>query len=190
MMERFCAKHLYSIDPELSNEVLDVIESYTDSLEYENSRLVSGINSDRRKSKNAWIDPNNWISAIAYNAIINANLQYFNYDIGNIWESVQVTVYNEDHSHYEWHCDNVDVREVQSIPTERKLSCSFLLSDPDDYDGGELQFNLSHNKFFKSVKPKRGIIYVFPSWIPHRVRPVTRGVRKSIVAWMSGPLFK
>ena len=79
---------------------------------------------------------------------------------------------------------------------KEKLSCSFMLSDPNDYEGGELQFVLHKGKsfdfkpYFKSYKPEQGSIVVFPSWLPHRVRPVKSGTRKSLVAWVHGPLFK
>ena len=62
------------------------------------------------------------------------------------------------------------------------------LSDPGSYEGGALQL-------FSSGKPatlekKRGLIYAFPSWAVHQVKPVTKGTRQSLVTWITGPEFK
>lgn len=66
----------------------------------------------------------------------------------------------------------------------RKLSFSVQLSHPDEYDGGELELNLAHSTV---VAPRtQGTLVVFPSFLVHRVAPVTRGVRRSLVSWASG----
>ena len=70
----------------------------------------------------------------------------------------------------------------------RKLSVSLLLSDPDDYDGGDLQFKFGEEE--QTAERERGMMTLFLSWSLHRVTPVTRGTRYSLVAWTSGPPFK
>ncbi|MDB2656544.1 2OG-Fe(II) oxygenase [Crocinitomicaceae bacterium] len=70
----------------------------------------------------------------------------------------------------------------------RKLSVTVQLSDPDEYEGGDLEFMINH----KTVKAprKKGTIVVFPSFIMHRVTPITKGTRQSIVGWVSGPPYR
>jgi PKHD-type hydroxylase len=90
---------------------------------------------------------------------------------------------SSDNGYYDWHMDAGIPRDG----IQRKLSISILLSDPSDFEGGELQFkNLEDYK----VLTKRGSIIVFPSFIEHRVTPVTKGVRYSAVTWASGPAFR
>ena len=77
---------------------------------------------------------------------------------------------------YDWHLDY-----GPGHAAFRKLSVSVQLSDPKDYEGGELEMWPS------TVAPRgQGALIVFPSFLPHRVRPVTRGVRYSLVAWAVG----
>jgi PKHD-type hydroxylase len=67
------------------------------------------------------------------------------------------------------------------------MSIVVVLSDPKEYSGGELEvMNIGHpGKTFAS-KMNKGDIIFFASWMPHRVRPVTKGVRRSLVAWVMG----
>jgi PKHD-type hydroxylase len=88
-----------------------------------------------------------------------------------------------DNGHYDWHIDCFPpVNGVQ-----RKLSISILLSDPSTFEGGELQFKGVEDQ---KVLTTQGSIIVFPSFIEHRVTPVTKGVRYSAVTWVNGPAFK
>jgi PKHD-type hydroxylase len=70
----------------------------------------------------------------------------------------------------------------------RKLSMVLQLSDPSEYDGGDLEFYVQSEPI--KAEKKKGIVYVFPSWVLHRVTPVTRGTRRSLVMWIAGPKFK
>ena len=63
---------------------------------------------------------------------------------------------------------------------------TLLLSNPSTFEGGELEF--MDDK--KSVKLKQGQAIFFASWLRHRVKPVTKGERKSLVMWFGGPPFK
>jgi PKHD-type hydroxylase len=147
-----------------------------------------------RSTSVAWIPWDEWIPGIMHNMMVSANKTYFGYDLEYFQSKIQSTIYyGETNDFYDWHCDNDDasmMKGTSNLPNlERKLSCSFLLSDPDEYDGGEFEINYGPN-FNQRVKPARGGCIVFPAWIPHRVLPVTRGRRISLVAWMMGPTFK
>lgn len=79
-----------------------------------------------------------------------------------------------------WHSD-VNKQHMQP----RQLSASIQLSTPSDYEGGELQF--SPSDILCNVPKTQGTIVLFPSWLTHRVTPVTAGLRWSLVVWAHGP---
>ena len=117
-------------------------------------------------------------------------------------ESCQFTKYQKG-QYYDWHCDSWDrpyIRENANDPSHgkiRKLSVTVTLSDPKDYKGGELEFDFRQNDpdkkrdvhKCKEILPK-GSLVVFPSFVWHRVCPVTRGERNSLVIWNLGYPFR
>jgi PKHD-type hydroxylase len=74
------------------------------------------------------------------------------------------------------------------IRVQRKLSISVQLSDPSQYDGCELQFQAGNA--IETAPRERGSVIAFPAYVLHRITPCTRGTRKAIVAWTTGPKFK
>ncbi len=101
------------------------------------------------------------------------------------WEPFQYTEYDESYKgHYEWHID-YGMKSPQQ-PLSRKLSFSLGISDKDDYEGGELLTKINAKE--SSIKLDRGEIVIFPSWMLHKVTPVTKGRRKVIVGWGMGPV--
>lgn len=121
-----------------------------------------------------------WVFAKLRDLTINAN-QSYRFDIHGFRERLQVAEYGVG-DHFDWHLD------LSGGPTStRKLSVSVFLSDAADYEGGDLEF------FRTPACPtdrKRGTAIIFPSYLPHRVTPVTRGKRISLVAWIAGPPFR
>mgnify|MGYP003653136035 CR=1 FL=1 len=111
------------------------------------------------------------------------NGNHFGFDGMTITEMAQYTEYPEG-GFYEWHVDN-DVNFVHEPPV-RKISMTCLLSPESEFEGGDLEL-ISENKF---VKLKQGQAIFFASFIRHRVTPVTRGNRKSLVMWFGGTPFK
>ena len=120
----------------------------------------------------------------------------FNWDYS---ESCQFTKYKPG-QYYDWHCDSWDGIYDQEGPTKgkvRKLSVTVSLSDEKDYDGGELEFDFRNHdpykkrnvQICKEILPK-GSLVVFPSFVWHRVKPVTKGVRYSLVVWNLGYPFQ
>ena len=120
-------------------------------------------------------------------------------------ESCQFTKYKLN-QYYDWHCDSWDKpydRKVQNPLYHdkiRKLSMTCQLTDGSEYSGGELEFDFrqyspqmrdeaQHLRKATEILPK-GSIIVFPSFIWHRVNPITRGVRYSLVLWHLGYPFK
>jgi PKHD-type hydroxylase len=115
-------------------------------------------------------------------------------------ESCQFTKYKLN-QHYDWHCDSWEAPYANKDNPDtfgkiRKLSVTCSLSAPEDYEGGELEFDFRNTDPDKQsvrkcaeIKP-RGSIVVFPSHVWHRVKPVTKGTRYSLVIWNLGYPFK
>jgi PKHD-type hydroxylase len=117
-------------------------------------------------------------------------------------ESCQFTKYAKG-QYYDWHCDSWDKPYVEEGPTKgkiRKLSMTCQLTEGSEYEGGELEFDFKnydphmrdeskHRIQCKEILPK-GSIIVFPSFVWHRVKPVTKGIRYSLVVWNLGYPFK
>ena len=111
------------------------------------------------------------------------NGNHFGFDGMTITEPAQYTEYPEG-GFYDWHIDN-DVN-MQHEPPVRKMSMTLLLSPESEFEGGDLELM----KESKIAKLKQGQAIFFASFIRHRVKPVTRGNRKSLVMWFGGTPFK
>jgi PKHD-type hydroxylase len=153
----------------------------------------------KRDSNIAWLnDP--WIYKEIHPYIREANkLAGWNFD-WDFSENCQFTKYKLN-QFYDWHCDSWE--QPYNIPDNldmhgkiRKLSVTCSLSDPKDYKGGELEFDFRNRAPDKPSLRKcteiksRGSIVVFPSHVWHRVKPVTKGTRYSLVMWNLGYPFK
>ena len=111
------------------------------------------------------------------------NGNHFGFDGMTINEMAQYTEYPEG-GFYEWHVDN-DVN-MQHEPPVRKISMTCLLSPESEFEGGDLELMAEG----KIAKMKQGHAVFFASFIRHRVKPVTRGRRQSLVMWFGGTPFK
>jgi PKHD-type hydroxylase len=140
----------------------------------------NGEVNNSRRTKVHWIPPTDELNSILMNAITEENELRYGFELSGTSEKVQYTVYtSEEQGHYDWHIDAMK-------PLKRKLSAVVQLSDPSEYEGGELQIQ---NGGIHIVEKKKGTCVVFPSWMSHRVTPVTKGVRRSLVVWVEGPPF-
>ena len=111
------------------------------------------------------------------------NGNHFGFDGMQITEMAQYTEYPEG-GFYDWHVDN-DVNCAHEPPV-RKISMTCLLSPESEFEGGDLELMAEG----KTTKIKQGHAIFFASFIRHRVTPVIRGNRKSLVMWFGGPPFK
>ncbi len=142
------------------------------------------LRDDLRKSELMWIKPgaNDWIYDRLSQACIQSNANKYKFDILGFQTELQLASY-EGHGFFEWHMDfgagNI---------SNRKLSITVQLSDPDEYEGGELQFMINQNII--TAPKEKGTAIIFPSFALHRVTPVTTGSRKSIVGWIGGPPYR
>lgn len=139
----------------------------------------------KRRTTISWLKTSEHVHQAYFMAIANdvlkVNADKWQFDLWGFIDSLQYTVYREG-DEFGWHVDC-----GPHLPP-RKLSVSVQLSDPADYEGGDLQLRVSEE--IETAPRERGTVIIFPSFIMHRVTPVTRGVRKALVAWVAGPAFK
>lgn len=142
-------------------------------------------NKKMRDSRVSWLTPSeelNWVYRRITDIITELNNRYFKFDLYGFIEGFQFTHYQEPDGKYKKHVDR-----GLNFHT-RKLSLSVQLSKPDSYKGGDL---LLYNEEKPIIAPKeQGKLILFPSFTMHEVKPVTKGERYSLVAWITGPQFK
>jgi len=113
----------------------------------------------------------------------NVNEEWYHFELDGS-DGYQYTEYKGNGGHYTWH---VDTSECDSGLGTRKLSAILMLSNPEEYDGGDLIVcPMGVNEV---VKLNRGDIALFPSYFLHKVEPTTGGLRRTIVNWNYGPEF-
>jgi PKHD-type hydroxylase len=177
-------------DAAIPHEVCDFI---VNSCDWENAKkgthfdIKTGeltTDSNYRDTEVVWSPQMSVVGCIAaqYIKASNENAGWnFKYDV---MEEIQLGRYGVG-GHYDWHKDIATPNLSSNY--QRKLSLSLLLNDPADYVGGAFKFK----DLQESQQPelKKGSIIVFPSFLEHRVEPVTEGKRFSAVTWVSGPAF-
>jgi len=143
------------------------------------------VNTSIRRSQVSWLSNTSdtqWIFEKLARIVAKINAQHFCFDLTGFGEQLQLTNYDEsENGMYGWHQD-------YGGGISRKLSVAVQLTDPSEYEGGNLQMLTSGSP--ENVRKQRGLIAIFPSYTLHQVTPVTQGSRQSLVAWVSGPAFK
>ena len=136
-----------------------------------------------RSSSIRWLS-DEWIKKMLWEYVKKANNNAFKVDVENHAE-IQFTEYTAEQSdQYDWHHD---VHWNGQTDFDRKISITLQLSDPKEYEGGDFEFDeINTNADFKT----KGTLLIFPSYLRHRVLPVTSGVRRSLVAWFWGTKWK
>lgn len=169
-----------------AREIKDIISIGEDYAQDDGTVNEGNVVSEIRKSKVAWINNNqrtSWLYDRMAHIARSLNGQFYDYDLFGFVEDFQYTVYGPEKDHYTWHMD-----KGRNSSSPRKLSLVLLLSDPSEYDGGDLEIWAGTQPTV--LEKKKGIVHAFPSFVMHRVTPVTRGIRRSLVVWISGPKFK
>lgn len=127
-----------------------------------------------------------WVYDRIQDFITLGNDRYFKFDIIG-FEPIQFVVYDTVGSHYELHIDSGN--EYRDSDLVRKLSFTIQLTDPDEYQGCDLEFFRSVDNYVAAAR-SRGSITVSSSFVPHRVTPLETGTRAAIVGWIYGPPFR
>jgi PKHD-type hydroxylase len=169
-------------DGEKEQGQIGTIEAEAETLLKFRSSRVSFINYSKEYS---------WLFNKFNKIIQNVNEEYYNFDL-NGYDFVQYSEYlANEKGHYDYHIDLM----MDMIPQKdydflyRKLSFSLCLNQQGaDYSGGDFKIKTGAEEV--SMKLNKGDMLVFPSFILHKVEPVTEGVRKSLVGWVTGPKFK
>ena len=135
-------------------------------------------------------DSNGWVFD-KFNSILSVlNDRYYNFDL-NGYDTFQFTEYEgSDQGTYDWHIDLIH-DTVNEKDLTRKLSCVLMLNEQDkDFTGGNFEICHGNNNLPSVLPMPKGRLIAFPSYIAHRVTPVTSGKRKTIVIWVTGPKFR
>ena len=179
-----------------SEEVDQIIRTASELPEAERaSTLGDETGGGTRSSMIKWLPRNqafDWLYERMISMSKEANQALWGFDLISSLEAIQYTeYYASENGHYDWHQD-IGAGE---LPSKRKISITIQLSDADEYDGGDLLIctgssgtgELDNNL----VMPRgKGVGVLFPSYMMHRVTPVTRGVRRSLVLWVGGAHYR
>ena len=178
-----------AISPERCKEI---VESAGDSFHAasiggkEDTKDVE-VDLEKRKTNIHWSDDQKLFNLGSEYALIANEKAGWNFEVSAL-ESFQIGQYPKG-GHYNWHVDGIGVKTIDAPNNKlmhgktRKISMVLWLND--DFEGGEFEF---HPSLLKDniIQPSIGTIVMFPSWLMHRVKPVTSGVRYSAVTWLVG----
>ena len=118
-----------------------------------------------------------------FNSVLKFNNENFKFDLYEFGGKIQYTEYDESYQgHYDWHLD------IGENNFTRKLTVVIQLSDSSEYEGGELQVHNGQTPY-RTCSKEKGSMIMFPSFLLHRVTPVTKGIRRCLVMWFTGPSF-
>lgn len=191
---QFGIPNLIAINDTFTTDQLDAIEQMCLSNVLDKATTIGQDDTQQsciRKSACKFYNVNSdtqWIFSRLNEVIEYANNSLFNFDL-NGYDTFQYTEYRLN-GEYNFHQDSSEFWNPSMNETEtRKLSLSLVLNTPKvDFEGGEFETRThSSDTVHESA---RGRIFMFPSYVVHRVSPVTRGIRKSLVVWVTGPKFR
>lgn len=152
----------------------------------ETHRLTNARWFDRLDSDISWV-----ITKIEH-AVRLANRNAFQFDI-NYFHEIRFSEYTgEQKGKYDWH---KDIAWVSKDISQRKLSIFIQLSEPQSYVGGDVEIDADAIGGSNQLPPaevlrKKGTVFIFPSFLNHRVTPVVQGTRYSLATWYEGPPFR
>ena len=174
-------------------ECNSIVDGITSQLNVNDGKLMGDTtNKSIRDSTVRWLlcqPENKWVFDKVDEMLTTANKEWFNFNLIG-YTGMQFTEYADSNQHYDWHTDRGS-NNLDSPKTEanlRKLSTSIMLCQQEyDFEGGDFQIDapLSPTTLYLD----KGDAVVFPSFVWHRVTPVSKGVRNSLVCWAIGPSF-
>jgi PKHD-type hydroxylase len=178
------------VDNVFTDDQLSLIDRFINQNSYKiKSASITGkvLDTSYRRTDLLWLDDLKGLDTIykTVDALIHSvNNGHYHWNLDYL-EVMQLGIYKaKDQGFYDMHTDS---RLSMGSGKSRKLSFSILFSDPGEFDGGDLIMH--HRVNGHTVKLQKNQAVFFPSFMPHSVTPVTRGVRKSVVGWVVGPDF-
>jgi PKHD-type hydroxylase len=173
-----------------NSEELDKVYKDVATLDFEQATTIDSKSNGKeiRSSSVKWI-PNtsqwSWLYFKLMDLAVQANNALWHFDLYSVQDLIQYTeYYATENGHYTWHQDF-----GPGNPSLRKISITVQLSGPDEYEGGDLEYWKGGNDIIKAPRDK-GLVFIFPSYMMHRVTPVTKGIRRSFVLWVGGEHYK
>lgn len=179
----------YWYQDSFTEEELLRIEQIQESISFENAKIATDTAclETKRKSTIKWLKKDSpdckWLYDKFISLVAEANDTMWKFELTEIMDDLQYTVYQDNGGHFDWHMDLGSGKY-----SKRKVSITMQLSDPEEYEGGDFEFMIGNETL--KLPRKKGCVIVFPSYFMHRVTPVTKGTRKSLVLWISGQPFK
>jgi len=180
----------------LSQEEVDKIIKLCSEIKEERASTIGSDDGDSiRTSMVKWIPQTSewdWLYKRMMDQAVEANTELWDFDLYSALESIQYTeYYASENGHYDWHQD-IGPGE---LPSRRKISITIQLSASEEYEGGELLICRGSNgqgQLDANIKCPRGkgVSVLFPSYMMHRVTPVTKGTRRSLVLWVGGAHYR
>lgn len=176
----------------LPKEYCDSLVKRSENIQYEDATIgVEGIvkDSSNRKTEVAWAFTHDYpdLHKDLWELCTIANNEWFGFHIDSL-PYIQFAKYkSEKESFYNKH---QDVFYLNNSPKHRKLTCVVQLTDPNEYEGGDLELFECDSYPDKNEIREQGTVIIFPSFIYHAVTPITKGIRYSAVAWFEGPNWR
>ena len=174
-----------------SKKEIQSIEEYVKTIKFTQSEVGAGhgsVQKQKRNSKTGWISYNletQWMYDKIFGAACN---NIWGLDVTGIHDAIQYTIYpaETENMFYSAH------RDLGPGQFWRKVSMTIQLTDPDDFEGGGLQVEHpgGSEEWMDTPHNDRGDMIMFPSFMRHQALPVTKGTRKCLVIWISGPPLK
>lgn len=169
-----------------SNEECDEIIKYCKKRKLSDGLVNNPHSMDEkyRHSKILFFGPGemDWVFRKLTDICLNLNDRFFGFDLWGFGEGLQFTEYNAPGGKYNYHLDRCFDKPV------RKLSLVVQLTDPKKYEEGNLELLLSDEP--TKINREKGYLVLFPSYILHRVTPIKKGTRHSLVGWITGKPFR
>jgi PKHD-type hydroxylase len=175
-----------------SKEELEKIYNGVSNLPFEKATLLGNQDAsaikDIRSSSIKWIPKNEewmWLYEKLMDMANTANNEVWKFNLISAPELIQYTEYYDvEGGHYNWHQDI-----GTGTGSHRKVSITVQLSESDEYEGGDLEMWKGGDSYVTAERGA-GVVFIFPSYMMHRVSKVTKGTRRSFVLWVGGDHYK
>jgi PKHD-type hydroxylase len=181
-------QNYYWFDKGFTSDELDTIKNGVNNLEFNQATVVSGNDLKDRSSSVKWVPQNeefDWIYQRLMTMAQEANENTWKFNLLSAPELIQYTeYYDHANGHYTWHQDI-----GPGILSKRKVSITVQLSESTEYEGGDLEIWGGGEHLMKPERG-RGNVILFPSYMMHRVTPITKGTRTSFVLWVGGDHYR
>tara|TARA_R110000796_G_scaffold3222_12_gene12417 strand:+ start:1306 stop:1896 length:591 start_codon:yes stop_codon:yes gene_type:complete len=169
-----------------SKEVESILK-ICDNLKREVVTIDDGTSTDNVRRTEVGMLPSssetNWIydRLMDLSSRTNKDMNW-NFDLDDIYEDIQYSIYHDNGGHYQWSSD------IGDGYSHRKLSVTLQLSIPEEYEGGQIEYNIGST--ILEAPSEVGTLIIHPSYLLHRTTPIVSGVKRTLVLWISGNPFK